>query len=237
MSDLWDWGKDHGNEPERYELGEGPAYSFALDRRLFLESIGGGLAVLLTIRGLSSVSAQAADTGARAADPIASWLHIDERGKITAFTGKAEVGQGIRTSLAQVVAEELRCSVESVSLVMGDTDLTPFDRGTFGSRTMPSMAPQLRRVAAAARELLVERAATRWGVDASAIEVRDGAAIRAETGERLGFGTLTAGEKLLHEIDEDTATIPPETMIFASVNSTVPAAACAMSLMTARRSI
>ena len=72
------------------------------------------------------------------------------------ITGKVEIGQNIRTSLAQAVADELRVPLAAITLVMGDTDLTPFDSGTFGSQTTPRMAPQLARAAAAAREMLID---------------------------------------------------------------------------------
>ncbi len=78
---------------------------------------------------------------------------------MTVYTGKVEIGQNIRTSLAQTVADELRVSMGVISLVMADTDLTPFDQGTFGSRTTPTMAPQLARAAATAREMLIDLAA------------------------------------------------------------------------------
>ncbi len=74
---------------------------------------------------------------------INAWLHIGEDGVVTVFTGKAEVGQNIRTSLTQAVAEELRAPVASIKLVMADTHLTPFDMGTFGSMTTPQMASRL----------------------------------------------------------------------------------------------
>jgi nicotinate dehydrogenase subunit B len=92
---------------------------------------------------------------------ITAWLHVGEDGSVTVFTGKVEMGQNIRTSLAQSVADELRVPFESVRMVMGDTDLTPYDMGTFGSRTTPTMAPQLRRVAAAARDFLIQASDTR----------------------------------------------------------------------------
>ena len=77
---------------------------------------------------------------------------IGENGKVTVYTGKVEMGQNIRTSLSQAVAEELHVPIEKIEMVMGDTQLTPFDMGTFGSRTTPTMNLQLRKVAAAARE-------------------------------------------------------------------------------------
>ena len=96
---------------------------------------------------------------------IGAWLHIGEDGQITVYTGKAEVGQNIRTSLTQVVAEELHAAPRSIRLVMADTQLTPFDMGTFGSRTTPDMSRRLRRTAAAARELLIDVAAETWKAD------------------------------------------------------------------------
>ncbi len=70
-------------------------------------------------------------------DEIGAWLHIGEDGRITVYTGKAEVGQNIRTSLTQAVAEELHAPPSSIRLVMADTQLTPFDMGTFGSQSTP----------------------------------------------------------------------------------------------------
>ena len=82
---------------------------------------------------------------------VASWLHVGADGRVTAFTGKVEFGQNIRTSLAQQVAEELHVDVAAIDVVMGDTDRCPWDAGTFGSRTTPTMGPQLRKMAATAR--------------------------------------------------------------------------------------
>src|SRR5262249_57591186 len=92
--------------------------------------------------------------GGGRAQEVGAWLHVGEDGNVTAFSGKVELGQNIRTSLSQVVAEELRVPVASVVMVLADTDRTPFDMGTFGSRTTPDMAAFLRRAAAAAREWL-----------------------------------------------------------------------------------
>jgi len=82
-----------------------------------------------------------------------AWLHVGSDGSVTAFTGKVDVGQDNRTALRLLVAEELRIPLEKVRLAMGDTDLCPYDRGTFGSRSMPDAGLALRRVAAYARGL------------------------------------------------------------------------------------
>ncbi len=146
-------------EPERYELLAGPAYRFALDRRSFFKSLGGGIVVVsLCARSQAqeSGSGRARGEGSRSRVPqeIGAWLHIGANGAVTVYTGKVEVGQNARTSLTQAVAEELGAPLTSIEMVMGDTDRTPWDMGTFGSLTTPTMLPQLRKVAAAARELL-----------------------------------------------------------------------------------
>src|SRR5262249_53898419 len=107
--------------------------------------------------------------------------------------------QNIRTSLAQAVAEELRMPVASIRLVMADTDLTPYDMGTFGSRTTPTMAPQLRKVAAAARETLIDLAAETWKVDRASGTAENG---RIKAGAHsAGFGELTRGQQLMKAVD------------------------------------
>ena len=113
----------------------------------------------------------------------AAWLHIAPDGKITGFTGKVEVGQNSRTSLTQAVADELRCAPDSVQLVMGDTSRTPWDMGTFGSRTTPTMAPEMRKMASTARETLVDAAAKEWKTDRARLQVMNGCVVNPAIGE------------------------------------------------------
>jgi nicotinate dehydrogenase subunit B len=86
-----------------------------------------------------------------------AWLHVATDGAVTAFTGKVDVGQGNRTALSLLVAAELGIPAGQVQLVMGDTDLCPYDMGTFGSRSLPDAGPLLRAAAAAARHSLDAR--------------------------------------------------------------------------------
>ena len=129
-------------ESERYELDEGLPYRFELGRRGFLHLLG-GVVVLVTASDLESQ--ESGRSGRESADDdLAAWLHVAEDGTVTVFTGKVEVGQNARTSLSQAVADELHAPLASIRLVMGDTDLTPYDAGTFGSRSTPYMDTQLR---------------------------------------------------------------------------------------------
>ena len=128
---------------------------------------------------------------------------------VTACTGKVEIGQNIRTSLSQTVADELRVPLTSVTMVMGDTDRTPFDMGTFGSPTTPRMAPQLARAAATAREMLIDLAAARWQIDRRDARRADGRVVSRADGRSLSFGELTKGQAL-------SGTIPAEPPVDAA---------------------
>lgn len=206
-------------EVERYELHAGPVYSFEPDRRDLFKLLGGGLVVLLAIK--SNLHAQESGRGGRSRalpEDIAAWLHIAESGAITVFTGKAEVGQNIRTSLAQAIAEELHTSTTRISLVMGDTMLTPYDMGTFGSRTTPIMSPQLHKVAAAAREMLIDLAAAQWKVAAATLVVKDGQVRNPANGAALPFGELTKGKKLTKSISSDVRVTPAKDWQIAGHN-------------------
>jgi nicotinate dehydrogenase subunit B len=147
-------------EPERYELFAGPAYTFSFGRRSFFKSLGGIVVVSMVARTPRANAQQGESGGGRGRggrsmpQEIGAWLHIDANGAVTVYTGKVEVGQNARTSLTQAVAEELGAPLTSIEMVMGDTERTPYDAGTFGSMTTPQMLSQLRRVAAAARPLL-----------------------------------------------------------------------------------
>jgi nicotinate dehydrogenase subunit B len=196
-------------EPERYELLEGPEYRFDVTRRNFFKIAGAGLVVACVEPGEALAMQDRRGRGGDAPQDVSAWIHIGEDGVVTAYTGKVEVGQDARTSLAQAVAEELRAPLDSVRMDMGDTDLVPFDMGTFGSRTTPSMAPQLRRAAAAAREALLDMAADRLKVDRAALAVENGRVVHGTSKRSVGFGELTRGQKLLKEIDARARTAAP----------------------------
>jgi len=195
-------------ELERYELFEGPAYRFAVDRREFIKTLGGGLVVLLVASNVEGQQESGRGLGGdRMPSDIGAWLHIDENGAVTVFTGKTEIGQNIRTSLTQGVAEELAVPVASIALVMADTARTPFDMGTFGSRTTPTMNIQLRRVAAAARAVLIDRAAAKWNAAKDTITIKDG---RLTSGAHTaGLGELIKDAPLVATVTENTAVHPP----------------------------
>jgi nicotinate dehydrogenase subunit B len=186
-------------------------------RRTFLRRFSGGLAVLWFVETSRPPPPSPRPPLLAAPGPpppppreLAAWLHIAADGAITVFTGKVEIGQNARTSLTQIVAEELPAPLTSITLVMGDTSLTPFDRGTSGSRTTPDMVPILHRAAATARESLLDLAAKKLSVDRATLTARDGRIHHSGTPRSLGYGELTRGEKLVLDI-ADTTPIKPAT--------------------------
>jgi nicotinate dehydrogenase subunit B len=191
-------------EPERYELTEPSLYLFELDRREFLGVAAGGMLVCLLAE---DAAAQRPGRGNLPTD-LGAWLHIGENGEVTAYTGKVEVGQNARTSLGQCVAEELRLAPAAVRLVMADTDRVPYDFGTAGSQTTPVMASQMRKVGAAARELLLDLAADQARVERATLVVADGKVTHPPSKRSFTFAQLCKGKKLTKTIRTDTATTP-----------------------------
>jgi nicotinate dehydrogenase subunit B len=198
-------------EPERYELSAVPPYVFDLDRREFFKFFGAGVALfsVLNRTALPQESGRARrGQGESLPQQIDAWLHIGENGSVTVYTGKVEVGQNIRTSLSQAVAEELRVPLERITLVMGDTQLTPFDMGTFGSRTTPTMNLQLRKVSSAARDLLIGLAAAQWQVDRARLTAKDGKVVDERGNRSVEYAELVKGQQRSQNVPAEDPLIP-----------------------------
>ena len=185
-------------EPERYEFSEARAYVFELTRRDLFKFLGAGGLVLCA--EVKPIAAQESGRGQRRGEDlpkeIGAWLHISEDDLVTVFTGKVEVGQNIRTSLTQAVAEELFVPPAQIKLIMGDTLLTPFDMGTFGSRTTPTMNLQLRRASAAAVEMLKDLAAQTWNVPREHLIAANGKISDPLSKNSSRYGDLLKGREL-----------------------------------------
>jgi len=197
-------------EPERYELAAAAPYHFDLGRREFFKFLGAGLLVVSVLKPavIAQESGGARRRGESLPKEIDAWLHIGESGKVTVYTGKAEMGQNIRTSLSQAVAEELHVPIEKIEMVMGDTQLTPFDMGTFGSRTTPTMNLQLRKVAAAAREMMIGLAAAQWQTDRQHLVAADGKVTDPPNKRSVEYAALTKGQQLTQTVTPETPLIP-----------------------------
>ena len=179
-----------------------------VDRRNFLKLLGGGVLICLAYPSVRAQESGRGFGGHELPKDIAAWLHIDADGKVKVFTGKVEVGQNIRTSLAQQVAEELHVPFESISMVMGDTALTPYDMGTFGSRTTPTMGPQLRTMAVAARQALIEMAASHWNVPQDGLKPAKAMIVDQQNSRSIAYGELTRGENLVKVVGSSARLTP-----------------------------
>src|SRR5215470_3210827 len=197
-------------EPERYEFHEARAYVFELTRRDLFKFLGAGALILCA--ETRPLGAQESGRGQRRGEDlpkeIGAWLHIGEDGVVTVFTGKVEVGQNIRTSLTQAVAEELFVPPDQIKLVMGDTLLTPFDMGTFGSRTTPTMNLQLRRVSAAAVDMLKDLAAQTWNVPREHLVAANGKISDPLSKNSAPYRDLLKGRELAQLIPDQDPLIP-----------------------------
>jgi nicotinate dehydrogenase subunit B len=139
-----------------------------------------------------------------------AWLHIAPSGAVTAFTGKVDVGQDNQTAFRLPVAEELAVDPDDVKIVQGDTDLCPYDAGTFGSRSMPDAGEALRRAAAGARQILIGLATAGLGGPGAHLAAEKGTVVSGLTGLRLHYGALVAGIRREEVLTAEPPLTPPE---------------------------
>ncbi len=168
-----------------------------LSRREFLAT-GGSLLVAFAIpRRVAFAQEKSAKLpGSLEKAPfLDSWIRIDERGYATVFTGKAELGQGIKTALLQVAAEELALEPSRLVLITADTERTPNEMYTAGSHSMQDSGTAIRNAAAQVRAILVGLAAKRLNADPGSLTVEAGT-VRAPGGQTIGYGELVAGQTL-----------------------------------------
>ncbi len=200
-----------GLEPERYEIHSPVSFIFESDRRDFLKFLGAGIFVVCAASKATAFQESGRarrDSEDHLPQEIDAWLHIGEKGEITVFTGKVEVGQNIRTSLSQAVAEEMRVPIASVRMVMGDTQIVPFDMGTFGSRTTPVMNLQLRRVSAAARDALIALAAKQWNTDPAHLTATEGKILDSKSNHSATYAELVKGQQTTQLLPAEDPLIP-----------------------------
>jgi len=165
-------------------------------RREFLQTAGLGALVLWFHAGAQAAPLVAPRPGDYPAD-LNAYLRIGADGRVGCAVGKVELGQGIETSLAQLVAEELELGVDRIDVLMGDTDLCPWDRATGGSLTLWQFGPVLRGAAAQARAVLLDLAARKLQAPAGDLETKDGAVwVKGAPARRTSFGELVQGRRL-----------------------------------------
>jgi nicotinate dehydrogenase subunit B len=177
-----------------------------IGRRDFFRVLGGGIIIFFQPWKALDVLALPADQARSLPKDYNAFLHIDENGTVTCYTGKIEMGQGIITSLAMEMADELNVPFENVKMVMGDTDLCPYDQGTWGSLSTRSFGPAMRAAAAEARGVLLELASASLGVPVSQLEIKDGVITDTRNPKKtVTYAQLTRGKKLERFLDQKPA--------------------------------
>jgi nicotinate dehydrogenase subunit B len=172
-----------------------------LSRRAVLAQ-GGALVVTFAVTS-QSIRAEAARPVDKtvAADEVAGFISIDATGKVTIYSGKVELGTGAMTAIAQIAAEELSVSLDRITMIQGDTQLTPNQGPTYASLSIQDGGMQIRRAAATAREALLQRAADNLNVAKDTLAVHDGLVRSRAGGKELSYAQLIGAQKLTTKID------------------------------------
>ena len=187
------------------EVPEGWGFVYTVDRREFLKLTGTGLLIMIAVEPLLGRAEAAQPQGGRQGGyptDINAYLHIGADGRITCLVGKIEMGQGAMTSLPQLAAEELDVPLTSVDIVMGDTDLCPWDGGTYGSLSTRQFGPVLRAAAAEAKAVLLQLGAERLQVPVTDLTVDAGAVVhKTDKTKRVTYGQLTEGKRIERKLE------------------------------------
>jgi len=170
------------------------------DRREFIKKLGGGIIVIFSLGELSMLQGWSQNDTEEMVD-FNAFLRVKEDGRVDCYTGKIEMGQGVITSLAQALAEELEVPINSVDMIMGDTDLCPYDAGTWGSLTTRFADPVLRAAAAEAREILIELASKKLEIQQESLEASNGTVfVKGDNKLSVTYAELTKGKKIVRSL-------------------------------------
>ena len=190
-------------------LGSG---TFSPDRRRFLKIMGGGMLVCFMPAFPNGLPKALSADAHGLPKGFNAFLRIGADNRVTCFTGKIEMGQGIITSLAQMLAEELDVPLSSVDMVMGDTERCPWDAGTFGSMSTKYFGADLREAAAEARAVLIELTAERLQLPVKRLQTKSGFVYDQQTpSKRVSYGELTRGKTIERYLDKIPSLEPWET--------------------------
>jgi nicotinate dehydrogenase subunit B len=173
-----------------------------MERRDFFKILGGGILIFFRPWGAIEALAMPAEQARSLPKDYNAFLRIAEDGTITCYTGKIEMGQGIITSLPQMMADELSVPLSKIKMVMGDTDLCPYDQGTWGSLSTRVFGQYMRTATAEARVVLLGMAAAQFGVAVNQLSVKEGIITDTKNpGRTITYGQLANGKKIEKFLD------------------------------------
>ncbi|MEI9985688.1 MAG: molybdopterin cofactor-binding domain-containing protein [Aliidongia sp.] len=171
-----------------------------MNRRTLLQA-SGSLVVTFALAPSLGLAGPAPVAKTVAPDAVDGYLAIAADGKVTVYSGKVDLGTGVRTALTQIVADELDVPLDHVTVIQGDTALTPDQGPSFGSLSIQNGGMQLRQAAATARRALLAEAATRLKADAAGLKLKDGV-VTAPGGKSVAIGKLIGGKTLELKLDK-----------------------------------
>jgi len=175
-----------------------------MNRRDFLKATGAvGLFISFPISASSQEPEKIPSEVPAYPKDFNAYLNIGADGRVGCFVGKIEMGQGNMTALAMLAAEELNVPLERVDMLMGDTDLCPWDGGTWGSLSIWQFGPVLRGAAAEAKAVLIQMASERLGLPADRLQVKDGVVSAVgDPAKHVSYGELVAGRRIERHLKE-----------------------------------
>jgi isoquinoline 1-oxidoreductase len=166
-----------------------------LTRRDFLKTSGSGVFIFFTAGNISRIFLKQPRRGYPA--DFNAYLKIGDDGRVSLFCSKIEMGQGIITSMAQMLAEELDVTLDSIDMVMGDTMLCPWDSGTTGSRSTKYFGPPLRRAGAEARAILLQMASEELNIARERLVVKNGVVSdKINADNKVTYAELVKGKQI-----------------------------------------
>ncbi|MGH9320022.1 MAG: molybdopterin cofactor-binding domain-containing protein [Vicinamibacteria bacterium] len=186
--------------------------SLAVSRRDFLKGAGCLIVTFRAPRPAAAQNAQSSGAPPAERDELDSWIAIGEDGRVTAYTGKCELGQGLATAQMQLVAEELVVPLDRITLIQCDTERTPDQGTTSGSQSHPTNFNQanLALAAATAREALLRMASARLQAPVEELDVENGVIrSRSDPGKRSDYGELFGGKTFHLSLDGRARRRPP----------------------------
>lgn len=173
-----------------------------IDRRKFLKRLGGGIIIVFSMSELAFAQGDV-NQQEDSIPEFNAYLRIKEDGRVDCFSGKIEMGQGANTSIAQALAEELEVNVDDVNMIMGDTELCPYDAGTWGSMTTRFHDPLVRAAAAEARTVLVELASEKLNIPVDQLVPEEGKVfVKSDKSKFVTYSELTKGNKIVKAVSE-----------------------------------
>ena len=185
--------KNSGREKSRFDL----------RRRDFFKLLGGGIFFYFSTRNPKELLALPLAPERELTKDYNAFIRIAPDGIVTCYTGKIEMGQGPITSLRQQMADELDVSYESMKIVMGDTELCPWDAGTWGSVTTRRFSHPFRAAGAEARGVLLQLGSEYLDIPVKDLEVKNGIIYgRSNPKKQVSYGELAKGQRIERYLDE-----------------------------------